>query len=132
MASYTGELALKSTVIAVTHPRVLHIATHGFFRADEQPSSKSSIEQPDMMTLREDPMLRSGLYLAGADLALHGQSSTDLDDGILAAYEASSLDLNGTQLVVLSACDTGLGQTQEVRGCSGCGGRCRRLGRKPS
>jgi CHAT domain-containing protein len=117
---YTGEQALKPAVMAVAHPRVLHIATHGFFLVDEQPSPKSGTEQSGTKALRDDPMLRSGLYLAGADRALRGQaSSTDLDDGILTAYEASSLDLNGTELVVLSACDTGLGQTQAGEGVFG-------------
>ena len=106
-----GENALKAAVMRVFHPRVLHIATHGFFLPD--PGSRAARSS-------NDPMLRSGLFFAGADRALAGAAPpADLDDGILTAYEATGLDLYGTELVVLSACETGLGQTKAGEGVFG-------------
>ena len=97
------ETALKQT----TAPRILHIATHGFFLEDKDVSR-------DANTKIENPLLRSGLALAGANR--HGG---DRDDGILTALEASCLNLWGTKLVVLSACYTGLGEVKNGEGVYG-------------
>ncbi len=109
----TGANALEESVKRVRSPRLLHVATHGFFEPDQKVKSNAIFaDQPSGV---EDPMLRSGLYFAGADRALSGAApALDLEDGILTAYEASELNLQGTELVVLSACETGLGQ--EVAG----------------
>ncbi len=117
----TGPEALEERVKAVRHPRVLHLATHGFFVADERrtPGEASGSDQPAPAEL-EDPMLRSGIFLAGADRVLGGHPpAADMDDGILTAYEAAQLNLQGTELVVLSACETGLGKTQAGEGVFG-------------
>jgi CHAT domain-containing protein len=96
------EFALKQT----TAPKILHIATHGFFLEDKDISGeKNQIE---------NPLLRSGLALADAN-----RRNGIKDDGILTALEASGLNLWGTKLVVLSACDTGLGEVRNGEGVYG-------------
>lgn len=104
-----------------TTPYVLHLATHGFFFPDpiqEIPKENKSIEGKSLIyKASEDPMMRSGLWLAGAK-NYWGKSNPNntIDDGILTASEISNLDLSACQLVVLSACETGLG---EVKGSEG-------------
>jgi len=113
--AYVGDRALKELLLKVHHPRLLHIATHGYFEADGMKETVGGMEPGS-----GDPMLRSGLFLAGADRMLKGEAiPTGLDNGVLTAYEASTLDLHGTELVVLSACDTGLGVVQNGEGVFG-------------
>ena len=116
--TYTGAAAVEETVKRVEHPRVLHLATHGFFLPDHV-RLRTEIAA-DLPSGSEDPMLRSGLFFAGANRALLGAPSPpDLDDGVLTAYGATGLNLQGTELVVLSACDTGLGQMKNGEGVFG-------------
>ncbi len=115
---YDGRLALEEAVKGVKRPRVLHIATHGFFRPDQE--RRGSYLAGDRSAGWEDPMLRSGLFLTGAGHALSGSPvPAALEDGVLTAYEATVLDLQGTELVVLSACETGLGETRTGEGVFG-------------
>jgi CHAT domain-containing protein len=97
-------------------PRLLHIATHGFFF----PENDTSAEQKNKSVFQTSnhPMMRSGLILAGANYAwLNGHSfQNNEEDGILTAYEISQMQLQNTELVVLSACETGLG---DIRGNEG-------------
>jgi CHAT domain-containing protein len=105
---------------------VLHIATHGFFLRDQEAPPVDTRGGPDGDQLRipatlnkwaakvENPLLRSGLALAGANERRSGD-----DDGVLTAMEAASLDLWGTRLVVLSACNTGLGEVRNWEGVYG-------------
>jgi CHAT domain-containing protein len=100
--------------------RVIHLATHGYFlegkcNPEETPPSLDA----DRGFAGENPLLLSGLLLAGANL--HGKVTDSLgcDDGILTAYEVSGMDLAGTDLVVLSACETGLGEVREGEGVYG-------------
>ena len=120
--TYTQQNAVEERVKRVDRPRVLHLATHGFFYPD-QPQKLSDLarmDNNDQPSGLEDPMLRSGLFLAGANRALEDEKpAADLDDGILTAYEATQLNVQGTELVVLSACDTGLGTTQAGEGVFG-------------
>jgi tetratricopeptide (TPR) repeat protein len=118
VAIYEQENALEEATKAVQHPRVLHLSTHGFFLSDQQPKfTQSLFEQPVGL---EDSLLRSGLFFAGADRVLAGEPPlADVDNGVLTAYEATTLNLQGTELVVLSACETGLGQTRGGEGVFG-------------
>jgi len=116
---YTGELALKDTVALSHAPRVVHIATHGFFLSDEE-LKVSAEAQGKTANVNEDPMLRAGLFFAGADRVREGAApEAGVDDGVLTAYEASQLNLEGTELVVLSACETGLGKDLNIDGVFG-------------
>jgi CHAT domain-containing protein len=102
-------------------PRVLHVATHGFFVADQETKPTEPMRaiqegSPLLRSLRqEDPQLRSGLVFAGAN-----QPDVDpKDDGYLTAAEAVNLNLKGTELVVLSACSTGQGEVRTGEGVYG-------------
>jgi CHAT domain-containing protein len=95
-------------------PRILHIATHGYFCSDP----KSNAGQ-----MLENPLLRSGLALAGANRLMEKkrESIDPVEDGILTAMEASGLNLSGTELVTLSACETGVGEVKNGEGVYGLG-----------
>ena len=116
--SYCRQSALEEVIKGVKSPRVLHVATHGFFRPDQRWTIH---EGPDNeLSGLEDPMLRSGLYFAGADRFLSGEASIEgVESGVLTAYEATGLNLQGTELVVLSACETGLGLVENGEGVFG-------------
>jgi CHAT domain-containing protein len=115
--TYSQQNALEEVIKAVKSPRLLHVATHGFFEPDQAspPAERRSDEPPG----QEDPMLRSGLYFAGANRTLAGRAASGLEDGVMTAFEATGLDLQGTELVVLSACETGLGHIQNGEGIFG-------------
>jgi CHAT domain-containing protein/Tfp pilus assembly protein PilF len=118
---YTGENALEERVKGVRSPRVLHLATHGFFESDQERKQKDLAGGlgEERASGLEDPMLRSGLYLTGANRTLGGKTPADMDDGVLTAYEATQINLQGTEMVVLSACETGLGESQNGEGIFG-------------
>ncbi len=142
----TGGRATESALKQVTAPNLLHIATHGFFLQDtpdatavsagiSEASSPGAVgnakaipgaigggsvplaRSPGISANPkiENPLLRSGLALADANL----RRVTDGEDGILTALEASGLNLWGTKLVVLSACDTGVGEVKNGEGVYG-------------
>jgi CHAT domain-containing protein/Tfp pilus assembly protein PilF len=118
----TGRQATKSALKQARAPRILHIATHGFFLKDAHSDAapvtsnrKASATRVINASVKiENPLLRSGLALAGANLHKSGN-----DDGILTALEASGLNLWGTKLVTLSACDTGVGEVKNGEGVYG-------------
>ncbi|MCM3870957.1 MAG: CHAT domain-containing protein [Pyrinomonadaceae bacterium] len=110
-----GEQATEARLKQAAAPRILHIATHGFFLSDElAPTDTRGTRAISANTRIENPLLRSGLALAGANL-----DRATGEDGILTAMEASGLNLWGTELVVLSACDTGLGEVRNGEGVYG-------------
>ena len=90
----------------------MHLATHGFFEDDKL--------ENDKLTEADNPLLRSGLVFAGVKEGNSGRDSQgNLQDGILTALEVSGLDLTGTQLVVMSACQSGLGSLATGEGVYG-------------
>ncbi len=112
----TGRLATESALKQTRAPEILHVATHGFFLQDSRAISSETAGMRGINTnVRiENPLMRSGLALADANMRTAGS-----DDGILTALEASGLNLWGTKLVVLSACDTGLGEVHNGEGVYG-------------
>jgi len=118
------EEAFKSIGTRGESPRVLHLATHGFFF----PDPKDSSQQHNPLDIREtgfktsdNPLIRSGLLLAGANHAWKNGKpfKKGMENGILTAYEISHMNLSNTELVVLSACETGLGDIEGNEGVYG-------------
>jgi CHAT domain-containing protein len=128
---FTGAQATEAALKQVKGPRILHVATHGFFLPDQlqggpqgsgetQAGRGLAIGQPPQVSgvqtrHEENPLLRSGLAFAGVNQRQSGAG----EDGVLTALEASGLDLWGTKLVVLSACETGLGDVKNGEGVYG-------------
>ena len=118
----TGEKGTETSFKALSgqRKRIIHVATHGFYwTGDEAERVGRLLGRQELLgsdndhKVREDKSLsRSGLLFAGANNALNqGYRKTDgVDDGILTAKEIAGMDLRGTDLVVLSACQTGLGE----------------------
>ncbi len=93
-------------------PSVIHIASHGFFLTD------ISLDEPSFdEEFLSNPLFQSGLLLSGA--AVPGRAREGKEDGILTAFEAMTLSLDQTELVALSACETGLGEIQNGEGVFG-------------
>lgn len=117
------EEAFKQLSKDQVSPRILHLSTHGFFFPDPQSKGtrQSTVDGAEpVFKVSDNPMIRSGLILAGANHAwVTGKPLGNREDGILTAYEISQMDLRGTELVVLSACETGLGDIQGNEGVYG-------------
>lgn len=110
---HMGTAASEPMLRAVRAPSLLHIATHGFF-LPRQPDLPAVSQQ-----LPENPLIRSGIVLAGVGLPHDDALAAAAGDGVLTALEAGDLDLDGTQLVVLSACETAVGELREGDGVQG-------------
>jgi CHAT domain-containing protein/Tfp pilus assembly protein PilF len=120
---YLSEKATEEMVKAQRSPALLHIATHGFF-IQEAAENNGSGNDLGIANTERNPLLRSGLMLAGAEKNLVNQRmgktrKNNTDDGILTAYEAMNMNLQGTDLVVLSACETGAGEVRNGEGVYG-------------
>lgn len=117
----TGKTAKESTIKSISSPSVLHLATHGFFAEDIEQNSDKSFWGMNKEQAIENPMLRSGVLLAGAENTIKGKYDPKLgtENGILTAYEVQQMDLDSTELVVLSACETGLGEIKNGEGVYG-------------
>ncbi|NJN13334.1 MAG: CHAT domain-containing protein, partial [Richelia sp. RM1_1_1] len=122
----TGTKATESAIKQLKTPSILHLATHGFFLPDKEikPVSpainqlNNQLDKPQYVNL-ENPLLRSGLALAGFNNRQNKQSNNNTEDGVLTALEVAGLNLRGTELVVLSACETGLGDVKTGDGVYG-------------
>jgi CHAT domain-containing protein len=129
-----GAKATETALKGLQSPRVLHIATHGFFLEDQErePVAATVLATeggplgarggPDLLgggAKLENPLLRSGLALAGANRWQEAAAAGQSEDGLLTALEAAGLHLRGTELVVLSACETGLGEVRQGEGVFG-------------
>jgi CHAT domain-containing protein/Tfp pilus assembly protein PilF len=119
---FTQGQATEAALKRVNRPRMLHIATHGFFQPDQPEATEGTLglgfgmnKTPPITTNKENPLLRSGLVLAGIKQFSSGAG----EDGVLTALEVSGLDLWATKLVVLSACDTALGDVKNGEGVYG-------------
>lgn len=101
-------------------PQILHIATHGYFFPDPKTTKTAWSGEESVFRISDHPMLRSGLILAGGNAGWKGDPIPGAqDDGVLTAFEISQLNLSNTELVVLSACETGLGDIQGNEGVYG-------------
>ena len=102
----TNEDAEESALKDMLKPNILHIATHGFFNEDKEEDS--------------DPLHNTGLLFTGAAKSLYESKNTNsANDGLLTSFEAINLNIDNTSLVVLSACETGLGELQNGEGIYG-------------
>jgi CHAT domain-containing protein len=115
---YLNRNATEDKVKALNSPRFLHFATHGYFMPDMK---QSDFESELTSDIASNPLYRSGLLLTngGAILDKNDISQINASDGVLTAYEAMNLNLDNTDLVILSACETGLGDVQLGEGVYG-------------
>jgi CHAT domain-containing protein len=112
--------ATEANLKKVKGPAILHIATHGYFLKDID--SKGAAFGINMENANDNPLLRSGIILAGGAATVSGNRIPNLqsnDNGILTAFEAMNLNLEGTDLVIMSACETGLGDVKAGEGVYG-------------
>jgi CHAT domain-containing protein len=118
--NYVGIEATETKLKEVVSPRILHIATHGFFMADEHHKNQTELVGTEQQTTT-NPLLRSGLLFTGAAplLATENVYQFNQTDGVLTAFEAMNLNLDQTEIVFLSACETGRGEVKSGEGVYG-------------
>jgi tetratricopeptide (TPR) repeat protein/CHAT domain-containing protein len=128
--TYVGPEALEEVLKAMPAPRILHLATHGFF-LDYEPASHMAEDQDSLdegagagwargrLKKMDNPLLRSGIVMAGANTIGDKEATAKVEDGWVTAEEIALLNLRGTDLVVLSACQTGLGEVKSGEGVFG-------------
>ena len=116
---YTEQEASEEKVKELNSPKIFHIATHGFYTPAAQQSALQEMTESEAQ-LAENPLMKSGLLLTGAgDILNKTRYNYNIENGVLTAYEAMNLNLDQTDLVVLSACETGLGEISNGEGVYG-------------
>ena len=125
---FTAKEATKEALLKIHSPYILHLATHGFFAKEDPTATQPDALSNDRQSVTKsrffkNPMHRSGLALAGAQTTIEAWKRDEVppveNDGILTAEDVSTLDLQGTWLVTLSACDTGSGEARAGEGVMG-------------
>ncbi len=119
--SLIGSEATETKVREIYSPSILHIASHGYFFADLNKVKTEKVLGEDILAAKENPLLRSGILLANCENVFDTKYRpvANNENGILTAYEAMSLNLDKTDLVILSACETGLGTIKQGEGVYG-------------
>ncbi len=118
-SEYVEKQASEEQVKLLSSPKIFHIATHGFYTPTVIVDESDKLTESDA-AISENPLLKTGLLLTGGGDVLNKTSyNFNMESGILTAYEAMNLNLDQTDLVVLSACETGLGQVQNGEGVYG-------------
>ncbi len=112
-----GKGANEKNIKNVESPNIIHIATHGFFLADKAHSD-------ELYSVGDNPLMRSGLLFSGSEKYFDGDQilfigSLEEEDGVLTALEVLNMNLSNTDLVVLSACETALGEIKNGEGVYG-------------
>ena len=119
--NYQDKKALEEVLLSVKEPKILHLSTHGYFLKDQDVRHQQKIgfisdEEDKIVDFSiENPMLRSGIVLAGVNASL----KEGKDEGMVSADKILGLNLKGTDLVVLSACETGVGDVKRGEGVFG-------------
>ena len=119
---YIQNKAVEEQVKSVKAPSILHIATHGFFLPDLSGVEQDVVFGVELEKAKENPLLRAGLMFAGAEKTvqnLETKEENSSNNGVFTAYEAMNMDLSKTDMVVLSACETGLGEVSNGEGVYG-------------
>ncbi|GAA4322837.1 hypothetical protein GCM10023149_23410 [Mucilaginibacter gynuensis] len=116
----TGDAATEESLkqLSGKSPRLLYIATHGF--AKQAVVTNTGTNNGLQYSIADNPMFRSGIIMAGANYVWSGGASVEgKDDGVVTAYEIAGLDLSNTELVMLAACETALGDIKGNEGVFG-------------
>jgi CHAT domain-containing protein len=130
LETFTRDRADEKNIRGTSKPGILHLATHGFYLNSYTPPTDNTrgmsvigIEAPKTNKKGVDPMRASGIALTGAQSTLRSWAERKApdpeNDGILTAEEVAALDLQGTWLVSLSACETGVGEARSGEGVLG-------------
>ncbi len=121
VVQFKGERATEKVVKGLKSPSLLHVATHGYFLDDVSQVESQKLVGIELEAATENPLLRSGLLFAGCENVFDPDyhPADKEENGVLTAFEAMRLNLDETQLVVLSACETGLGKVRQGEGVYG-------------
>ena len=116
---HMGATATEENLKGIKSPKILHLASHGFFMNDITFDDHDHSFDKGYNNLYSNPLLRSGVLFTGSAKAIFTNERPQGEDGILTAYEAMNLHLDNTELVILSACETGLGEVRNGEGVYG-------------